>query len=183
MNILSKYGLLQFRNNARIYNKSVIKSLQLFKEETKLLKTLLFLSYKYDELEELDSAINFLKGFRILIHVDYILEEITSEDKMVTKRIQEQIEDKIKKSRKFIFIATENAISSKHCKWQIRYANTQKSIDHIAILPIREDYADYSGKEYLQKYPYIQKNEMNPIVYEVKFPNGDIIELGDWLAL
>ncbi|WP_024771838.1 TIR domain-containing protein [Aquimarina macrocephali] len=185
MNILPKYGLLQFRNAARIYSKSITESLQLFKEETKFLKTSLFFSYKHDELEELDSAINFLKGFGVLIYADYLLlDQSTPEkpSKITDKQIQERTEEKIKDNRKFIFLATENAIISKRCKWELRYANTQKTKDHIAIFPIREDYTDYGGSEYLQKFHYIQKSETNPEGYDVKSPNGDVIELSAWLA-
>ncbi|PKV52853.1 hypothetical protein ATE84_4982 [Aquimarina sp. MAR_2010_214] len=185
MNILPKYGLLQFRNAARIYSKSIIESLQLFKEETKSLKVSLFFSYKHDELEELDSAINFLKGFDVLIYADYLLlDQNTPENpsKATDKQIQQKTEEKIKGNKKFIFLATENAINSKRCKWELRYANTQKPKDHIAIFPIREDYTDYGGAEYLQKFPYIQKSETNPEGYDVKSPNGNVIELGTWLA-
>lgn len=180
MNILPKYGLLQYRNASRIYTKPVMESLQLFKEETKFLKVSIFLSHKHDELEELDSAINFLKGFGVLIYTDYLLSEDTSTTS--TEKERQKTEKKIKGNKKFIFLATEAAIHSKQCKWEIRYANTQKPLEHIAILPIREDYTDYGGAEYLQKYPYIQKSETIPDTYDVKFPNGNIVELGAWLA-
>ncbi|WP_109433824.1 MULTISPECIES: TIR domain-containing protein [Aquimarina] len=184
MNILPKYGLLQFRNAARIYSKPIIESLKLFKEETKFLKVTLFFSHKHDELEELDSAINFLKGFGVLIYADHITEEENEEDNddIHAKRIQQETEEKIKQNTKFIFLATENAINSKRCKWELRYANTQKKLDQIAILPIREDFTDYGGEEYLQKYPYIQKSDTDPDGYDVKYPNGDAIPLGIWLA-
>lgn len=106
MNILPKYGLLQFRNAARIYSKSITESLQLFREETKFLKTSLFFSYKHDELEELDSAINFLKGFGVLIYADYLLlDQSTPEkpSKITDKQIQQRTEEKIKDNKKFIF--------------------------------------------------------------------------------
>ncbi len=184
MNILPKYGLLQYRNAVRIYSKPVTESLVLFKEETKFLKTSLFISHKHDELEELDSAINFLKSFGVLIYADYWLNDGNPEDitTINTSHSRHAIEEKIKESQKFIFLATENAITSKECKWAIRYAKTQKPIDNIAIFPIREDYTDYGGTEYLQKYPYIQKREAELDRYDVKFPDGSTIELDSWLA-
>ncbi|WP_103864440.1 MULTISPECIES: TIR domain-containing protein [Aquimarina] len=187
MNILPKYGLLQYRNTARIYSKPIAESLQLFREETKFLKVSLFLSYKHDELEELDSAINFLKGFGVLIYTDYLFNnnnptEEKSTTEMSDQQIQQITEQKIKENKKFIFLATEEAISSKRCKWELRYANTQKAINDIAILPIREDYADYGGAEYLHKYPFIQKSDSDPEGYDVKFPNGNITSLSAWLV-
>lgn len=185
MNILPKYGLLQYRNAARIYSKPVTESLQLFKEESKFLKVSVFVSYKQEELEELDSAINFLKGFGVLIYADYIFnkqEDEANNTLDTPEHLRQETENKIKGNKKFVFLATENAIQSKQCKWKIRYASTQKSLDQIVILPVREDYTDYGGAEYLHKYPYIQKNAITPDAYDVKFPNGDIMELGAWLA-
>lgn len=185
MDILPKYGLLQYRNAARIYKKPVTESLQLFKEESKFLKVSIFVSYKQEELEELDSAINFLKGFGVLIYTDYIFNMPKDEANNTlspTEHLRQETENKIKGNKKFVFLATENAIQSKQCKWEIRYASTQKPLDQIAILPVREDYTDYGGAEYLQKYPYIQKNAITPDTYDIKFPNGDVMELGAWLA-
>ncbi len=179
MSIIPKYGLLQFRNSARIYIKDIEESLQLFKEETKHTKVSLFLAHKPDDRETLDSAINFLKGFGVQIYVDWMDGEVpkdTSDE--ATKHIQQ----KIKESTKFVFLATEEALDSKWCKWAIRYANTQKSTENIAILPIRDDYTDYNGTEYLQKYPYIQESESIKEAYDVKYPSGETKELGDWLA-
>ncbi|MEW7278650.1 hypothetical protein ABW636_08640 [Aquimarina sp. 2201CG1-2-11] len=184
MNILPKYGLLQYRNAARIYSKPVTESLVLFQEETKFLKTSVFIAHKQGELEELDSAVNFLKSFGVLIYADYWLDQSNPEDitTINTSQSRQQIENKIKEHKKFIFLATENGITSKECKWAVRYAKTQKDLNDIAILPIREDYTDYGGAEYLQKYPYIQKREAEMDQYDVVFPNGDIIELGEWLG-
>ncbi|WP_025743785.1 TIR domain-containing protein [Aquimarina pacifica] len=181
MNILPRHGLLQFRNAARIYRKPVTESLQLFKQETKLLKVTLWISHQPNQLEELDSAINFLKGFGVLIYADWLDEEHSIYNTNIQDS-KEKKEKRIKENRKFIFLATEEAIDSKECKWELRYANTQKSIDQIAILPVRKDYTDYSGSAYLQKYPYIQKSDHVQDRYEVKYPDGSIEELGAWLS-
>ncbi|MBQ0740278.1 hypothetical protein J9332_38965, partial [Aquimarina celericrescens] len=108
-------GLLQYRNAARIYSKPVTESLQLFKEESKFLKVSVFVSYKQEELEELDSAINFLKGFGVLIYADYIFnkqENVENNTLDTPEHLKQEIESKIKDNKKFIFLATENAIQS-----------------------------------------------------------------------
>ncbi len=177
MSILPKFGLLQFRNSVRIYHTSITESLQLFKEETRERKVNLFLFHKPNELEELDSAINFLNNFRILIHVDW-LEDAVEEDKsdIITKTITQ----KIKNNDKFIFLATEDAIHSKWCNWVLRLAKTKIPVEDIIMLPVRGDYDDYGGEEFLQKYPYIHEGEEQ--VYYIKYPNGNIKKLTDWMT-
>ena len=110
MNILPKYGLLQYRNAARIYSNPVTESLVLFQEETKFLKTSVFIAHKQGELEELDSAVNFLKSFGVLIYADYWLDQSNPEDitTINTSKSRQQIENKIKEHKKFIRVTHLN---------------------------------------------------------------------------
>lgn len=185
MNILSKYGLLQYKNAARVYSKTTLESLNLFKKETKQLKLPIFLSYHNEELEELDNAINFLKNFGALIYPDFFIEKKGSKNKRdkVPDHVNPKVEKKISQNSKFIFVATENALQSKKCKWELRYANAKKAVGDIVILPIREDYDDYSGIELLKKYPYIHKKSVDTNEYIVQYPDGSTEELSDWLSL
>lgn len=69
-----------------------------------------------------------------------------------------RIKDVIKHCNKFILIATEKAIESYWCNWELGIGDTHKYIEHIAILPIKEqgEYDhNYKGNEYLQIYPRI----------------------------
>ncbi len=178
MSILPKYGLLQLRNSARIYTKDVPESLSLFKQETKDFKITLFISYHPEESEELDSAINFLKDCDVLVYSDWLDEELPRDKSdITTKRLQEQIQ----KNKKFIFLATEKAVNLKWCDWVLRLATTIKAPEDIAILPIREDFSDYSGAEHLKKHPYIKENDFTINAYDVKFPNGEEKSLAEWL--
>lgn len=180
MSILPEYGLKQYRNATRIYTKTVTESLQLFKEEPRDLMVSVFVFHKHDELEELDSAINFLNSFGELVYADWIDEDMYENTTEATKRVHLAIKEKMKANQKFIFLATENAINSKMGKWILGQLHGQKNLEHIAIFPIRGDYSDYSGEEYLDKYPYI--HEIETEVYGVEFPGGATKELGSWLA-
>ncbi len=179
MNILPKFGLLQFRNSARIYKKTVDESLQLFREETKEQKVNVFLFHKPDQREELDSAINFLNNFRVLIYVDWLNSDVIEDKSEATKKL---ITQKIKENQKFIFLATEEAIHSKWCDWVIRLAKTMIPIENIIILPIRADFSDYDGGEYLRKYPYIHESDFTANEYDIKFPDQEILPLSKWIA-
>lgn len=71
-------------------------------------------------------------------------------------RTAENIKEKIKKYDKFIFVATEGAIASKWCNWELGFGDAQKfAYGKIALFPIRDDEKDWSGSEYLELYPVI----------------------------
>lgn len=61
-----------------------------------------------------------------------------------------------KKYDKFILVATEGAIASKWCNWELGFGDAQKyAYGKIALFPIRDDEKDWSGSEYLELYPVI----------------------------
>ena len=90
-------------------------------------------------------------------------------------------------------LATEGAINSKWCNWELGLGDAVKYINNIAILPVKNDYTAFSGSEYLEIYPYIYEIESyqffngsyrNKGIYVV-FPavngNNKVISLKDWL--
>ena len=178
MSIISKSKLTTYRNSNRYYSKTINESLLEFKSESKYNKVTIFLSHKHDEIEELDSAISFLKKFGIEIYVDWLDEEMPLTTSGITAN---RIKEKIKENNKFIFLATEGAINSKWCNWELGHGDAEKYINHIAILPIKNTYFDYSGSEYLQIYPYIYESDLIPNTFYINYPNGDIKDLSNWL--
>ena len=153
MPILTKSNLLSFRNYRRESPKSINLSLREFSQENKREKVSIFLSHKHNELEELDSAISLLKSFGVDIYVDWQDEAMPETTSGVTAQ---KIKEKIKVNQKFILLATEGAINSKWCNWELGHGDAEKYLDNIAIFPIRDNYRDYSGSEYLQIYPRIE---------------------------
>lgn len=106
------------------------------------------------------------------------------------------IKERIKQCDKFIFLATNGAIESKWCNWELGYGDAQKYKDHIALFPIKSkgscDSA-YKGSEYMSIYPYISyfngaekytNGNSIPKGYYVRTQEKDanyITPLGDWL--
>ena len=56
---------------------------------------------------------------------------------------------------KFILLATEEAINSKWCNWELGLGDAAKYRNNIALLAVQKDNSDYTGSEYLNIYPYI----------------------------
>ena len=69
-----------------------------------------------------------------------------------------RIKERITKYNKFILLATNDAIESKQCNWELGYGDSKKFKNNIALFPMKNrgqgDYA-YKGSEYMSIYPYI----------------------------
>lgn len=138
-----------------------------------------FLSHKHDEVKELEDAIALLKELGVSVYVDWLDGEMPKATSGITAT---KIKKKIRDNRKFIFLATEKAIASKWCNWELGYGDSVKYIDHIALLVVKEDYGNWSGSEYLQIYPTIGKKYTSlEGYYEVEFPDGKKVDLDKWL--
>jgi hypothetical protein len=180
MDILTKSELLSYSEAKKTY-RSLNESLKTFSSGSKYNKITIFLSHKHDEIEELEATISFLKKFGIDVYVDWMDEEMP---KYTSGKTADRIKKKIKENDKFILLATDGAISSKWCNWELGYGDAQKYIDNIAILPVKKDYGQYNGSEYLHIYPYIDKREnFHNTNFVVVFPNRKELELGKWLNI
>ena len=121
-------------------------------------KTTVFLSHKHEDIEdeeELKGFVDFLENLDIKVYIDSMdnkMPQQTSGD--TAKRIKEIIEY----CDKFILLATEKAIESYWCNWELGIGDVHKYIRNIALLPIKDkgkyDY-QYKGNEYMQIYPVI----------------------------
>lgn len=192
MSVITKSQLHGFRNATRTFSKSINESLSEFARETKADKVTIFLSHKHDETEDLDSAISLLKSFGVDVYVDWQDEGMP---KKTNGETAARIKLKILANKKFVFLATEGAIASKWCNWELGHGDSKKFIENIALLPVRNDNQNYTGSEYMQIYPSIEyldgtrKNNNGQFIprgYYVLYPadeNGSqtFITLHAWL--
>lgn len=114
-----------------------------------------FLSHKHDDTQDLQGVMGKLEEFGAKVYID------SMDNNMPDKTSGEtalKIKEVIKHCDKFILLATNKAIESYWCNWELGIGDTEKYIDHIAILPIKEkgvSDSQYKGNEYLQIYPQI----------------------------
>lgn len=140
-------------------------------------KTTIFLSHKHDDLEDLRGVIGWLeKKYDVEVYID-------SMDKSMPKttcgETASRIKGKIHDCDKFILLATEGAIDSKWCNWELGFGDAKKSVNKsIAIFPMRETrFSSYKGNEYLEIYPHIiEENGLS------KYNDGSIIEKGYYVV-
>lgn len=190
MSFINESQLKSFGKSTKTYNLTLNESLRNFKNESKFLKTKIFLSHKHDELEQLEGAISFLKDNSVDVYVDWLDEGMP---KTTSGQTAVRIKEKIRENDKFILLATEGAINSKWCNWELGLGDSAKYINNIAVLPIKKDYSDFTGNEYLEIYPYIIRfdqitnfrNNVYPtgvyIIYPLINGNNKILSLREWI--
>ena len=119
-------------------------------------KISIFISHKHDDLEDLRGIIGFLESqYNVKCYID---SRDPSLPKTTSGETAQRIKGRIDGCKKFILMATEGAIDSKWCNWELGYGDAKKFKDHIAIFPLKkkDSYeSSYKGNEYMQIYPSI----------------------------
>lgn len=142
-----------------------------------------FISHKHEEDEYVYRLKDILERYGFTGYVDW---EDNSMPLTTDSETAIKLKTRIEKSRKFILIATEPAIGSKWCNWELGFADAYKYIDHLALFPVKGNFGNYEGGEYLRIYPSIQikiSNDEKTLYYYVRYPDGKEISLKNWLIL
>lgn len=155
-------------------------------------QTTVFISHKHNDLEDLKGVIGYLeKECDVSVYIDSSDEKMPEITSVITA---ERIKNKIKTCNKFILLATNAAIASKWCNWELGFGDAFKSKNNdIAILPMNDTNLsdlDYAGNEYMELYPTIvymdgatvrrYSDEYILKDYYVKI-NSNITPLYEWL--
>lgn len=143
-------------------------------------KTSIFLSHSHTDKDVVKQAVTFFRTLGIAIYVDWMDETMPEKTNGVTAT---NIKSKIILNDKFILLATNSAVASKWCNWEVGIGDTYKYKENkLAILPLADNNSTWTGNEYLQIYPRIEKKySFSNDDFELIFPNGTIIELKTWL--
>ena len=133
-----------------------------------------FLSHKHDELNDLKDTIGFLENeFGVKVYIDSRDPALPNNTSGETAKI---IKDRIRKCDKYVLLATNGAVESKWCNWELGIGDGAKFPDRIAILPTKpKNSADsaYKGNEYMEIYPYITYYNGTE-----RYRSGSLIEKG-----
>ncbi len=119
-------------------------------------KLFVFLSHSHNDLQYTKGLISFLrKQYNVYVYID-------SEDRSLPLRTSietaQVIKKKIKKCDRFIFLASNGAIDSKWCNWELGMGDVQKIPDNLAFLAWHDTQIarqNYKGNEYMEIYPFI----------------------------
>lgn len=181
-----------FKKYCDLKSKNIISDSQnrtfSFSNEEPLNKSdiLVFISHKHSRYFNKE-----LQGFLSLLNKKYkVITYIDSEDSSMPQNTCLETAERIKKviggAHRFILFATQDAIRSMWCNWEVGIADkTHYLKNNMAILPFassRLDPNSYLGNEYLLLYPKIIRSHNNEDdEFAVQYTDGRIISLYKWL--
>lgn len=122
-------------------------------------KISVFISHKHDDLdlEELKGVIEMLeKECNVVPYIDSMDNKMP--DYTCTKTA-ERLKEVIEFCDKFILLATNSAIESYWCNWEVGIGDVHKYKKNIAILPMQDKDKLYKGNEYLKLYSSIEYSD------------------------
>ena len=159
MKILSKEMLSSYKTNAVNKNGTqwLYEAINSVERESKSYEIVVFLSHKHSDKQHVKDAIVLLNDLGVNVYVDWMDSTMPKSTNCLTA---EKIKKKIKNCKKFILLATEDAIASKWCNWELGFGDAEKFLkDNIAILPIKQNDKEFTGSEYLAIYPSIVEKD------------------------
>lgn len=118
-----------------------------------------FLSHSVKDAELVLGVVGILKDMEKEVYLDWVFDKQLSRDS-VTKETAETLRNRMKQSSKLLYLATDNASSSKWMPWELGYFDGLKS-GNVAILPLVDSVdSSFQGQEYLGLYPVLDKDSL-----------------------
>ncbi|MBP8114665.1 MAG: toll/interleukin-1 receptor domain-containing protein [Chitinophagaceae bacterium] len=143
-----------------------------------------FLSHCHTDKSLVSEAVAFFKGMNINIYVDWMDESMPEKTNGITAQ---KIKQKIILNDKFVLLATNDAVSSKWCNWELGISDTFKlTKDKMVILPLADNRGNWLGNEYLQIYPRVEPVQKDNYsfhenIFKIYYPDNSSKWLDDWL--
>ena len=149
--ILTESKIRELTRGVSILNETRVQT-RYFSEANRKLSV--FLSHKHTDLEYLERVRAVLESLNAYIYVDW------ADPKMqhpTDRKTAEALKEKIIQYDKFVFIASDTALDSRWCNWEVGLGDAHKyEKDKITIFPIKQDNREWKGNEYLQLYPSVE---------------------------
>lgn len=140
-------------------------------------KTSVFISHKHDDLNIIKGFLGFLKNMGVVTYIDSFDPTMPG---YTCGKTAERIKERIRQCDKFMLLATDNAITSKWCNWELGIGDVNKYKANIAIVPIKNiNRSIYTGSEFLEIYPYLYHASSGYFIYDPI--TKEMKSLKDWL--
>ena len=182
MAILTRSEFASFARSKAGYTglKGVVNQTRTFSKASSI--TSIFLSHAHTDKEVVEQAKYFFENLGISVYVDWADETMPQKPNSTTaNRIKTQIATQ---NDKFVLLATNEAVASKWCNWEVGIGDSFKlPTKKMALLPLADNSGSWNGNEYLQIYPRIEKNstQNGGESYFVWYPDQTWETLDSWL--
>lgn len=134
----SQYG---FRKSADVVNEAKLAGRQTA-----------FLSHSHKDETLAKGVQGFLQSHGWDVYIDW---EDMSMPERPDRTTAENIQRRIRELNWFLFLATQNSMTSRWCPWEIGYADGKKLLYSILILQTSDDSGRHYGNEYLHLYRHL----------------------------
>ncbi len=128
---------------------------------------IVFLSHSSEDNTHLAGVVNFFSDFNAPVYVDI---QDTTLPTTPSHRTASIIKNAISACPRFVILVSPNSYYSNWIPWELGFADSEKGVSNIALLPIaptsRED--KWIGYEYLSLYPRILKRNDEWRVYDTR---------------
>jgi hypothetical protein len=122
-----------------------------------------FLSHSINDYELVLGVKQLLEEQGLKVYVDWVVDQQLERQK-VDKNTAQVLRSRMKQSTSLMYIATQNASSSKWMPWEVGFFDGYRA-DKVAILPILDNEGQqFEGQEYLGLYPVVTKYLQNGVI-------------------
>lgn len=157
---------------------AILSESRMFSQNTST--TSVFLSHSHHDKALIIQVKTFFENLGISIYVDWADETMPEKTNGITAQ---NIKRQIRENDKFVLLATNSAITSQWCNWEVGIGDSYKlSSRKIALLPLAENNGTWNGSEYLQIYPRIEKGPLHNDKYYIYYPDETSENLLTWLS-
>ena len=126
-----------------------------------------FLSHKHSDKILVKGAVALFASLGVETYVDWLDSSMPPVTNTTTAN---KLKQKIRSCNKFVLLASNEAIDSKWCNWELGLGDAAKYFKNIAILPAAGRGREWKGNEYLGIYSVITSEyEYLPGSYFVEF--------------
>lgn len=142
-------------------------------------KQWVFLSHSHKDEVEVEKLRNLLANQNVELYIDWkdpTMPTVTNPDTATSLKV------KIKDCKKFILLATNNALASKWVPWELGVADSTNGMDSVVIMPVVDAGVAWVGNEYIGIYPRLEKADDGQLAV---FPAGTAKGwyLANWLTM
>lgn len=118
--------------------------------------TSIFLSHSHKDKEIAKGLKNYLATLGLNLYIDW---EDTDMPGTPNRETAHSLKKRIIVTDYFLMLCTDNALQSRWVPWEVGIADMQKASGRILIAPVRNNFGQFNGNEYLQLYRRIVIND------------------------